>query len=58
MGIATILGARRIRVLAFGAAKAAIVGRARHAPANAAVPVTWLREHADVELLVDSAAAG
>jgi len=57
MGIATILAAKRIRVLAFGAAKAAIVHRAVHSRASAALPVSWLRDHPDVQLIVDRDAA-
>ena len=57
MGIATILAAKRIRVLAFGATKAAIVHRAVYAPASAELPVAWLRDHADVQLIVDRDAA-
>jgi glucosamine-6-phosphate deaminase len=57
-GIATILAARRIRVLAFGAAKSAIVRGARAAPASAELPITWLRDHDDVQLIIDRDAAG
>lgn len=57
MGLATILEARRLRVLAFGAEKAASVRRALHEPVGTDFPATFLREHADVELWLDEAAA-
>ena len=58
VGIATILAAKRIRVLAFGPAKAAIVREACSARMGPELPVTWLRDHADVRLIVDADAAG
>jgi len=57
MGIATILEARRLRVLAFGAHKQTIVRRTLHDPIGPELPATFLREHDDVELWLDSAAA-
>lgn len=57
MGVATILDARRIRVLAFGARKAAIVRDTLRAPQGPDVPSTWLRGHADVRLYLDPEAA-
>ncbi len=57
MGVATILDARRLRVLAFGARKAAIVRETLLTERNAAVPATWLRGHGDVRLYVDREAA-
>jgi glucosamine-6-phosphate deaminase len=58
MGVATILEARRLRALAFGAGKRESVRRAREEPIGPALPATFLREHGDVRLYVDSAAAG
>jgi glucosamine-6-phosphate deaminase len=58
MGVATILDARRIRVLAFGARKAEIVKRTLHDPVSSACPSTFLRGHRDVKLYVDRAALG
>jgi len=57
MGVATILEARRLRVLALGAKKAAIVRETLNAPQSAALPSTWLRGHADVRLYLDRDAA-
>lgn len=57
MGVATILGAKRIRVLAFGAAKAAIVRACLHEPVSERCPATFLRGHPDVELHLDPESA-
>ena len=57
MGIATILEARRMRVLAFGAHKAAIVGEVLHAEPGSQVPASYLHEHADAQLMLDRSAA-
>lgn len=57
MGIATILDARRVRVLAFGARKKEIVRRTLLDPRSSACPSTFLRDHGDVKLFVDREAA-
>ncbi|MCK6448571.1 MAG: glucosamine-6-phosphate deaminase [Planctomycetes bacterium] len=57
LGVADILEARSIRLLAFGGAKRAILERALSGPIGSDVPATFLREHADVRWLVDAAAA-
>jgi glucosamine-6-phosphate deaminase len=57
MGVATILDARRIRVLAFGADKAEIVKRTLQGEVSPECPATFLREHRDVKLFVDREAA-
>ena len=57
MGVATILAARRIRILAFGAKKAEIVQRALEGPVTPDVPASLLRRHPDVLWLLDEAAA-
>lgn len=57
IGIATILEARRLRVLALGAHKADIVRRTLLEPIGPALPATFLREHGDVELHLDPQAA-
>jgi len=56
MGVATILAARRIRLLAFGAAKHEIVTRTLTAPPSSDTPATFLRGHPDVRLYADAAA--
>jgi glucosamine-6-phosphate deaminase len=57
MGVATILEARRLRVLAFGARKAAVVRRLLEGPAGPECPVSFVKEHPDALLLLDRAAA-
>lgn len=57
MGVATILEARSLRVLAFGEAKAAIVERALHGPVGPEVPASYLRSHAELAVHLDRAAA-
>jgi glucosamine-6-phosphate deaminase len=58
MGVATILGARRIRVLAFGEAKREIVQRLLEGPVGSTLPASFLRGHPDVRLYADAAALG
>lgn len=57
IGIGTILEARRIAVLAFGAAKAAAVARALRGAEGADCPASFLRRHPRVQWLLDPAAA-
>ena len=51
MGIATILQARRIVLIATGAAKAAIVERLLRGPMTTGVPGSFLQLHPDVEIV-------
>jgi glucosamine-6-phosphate deaminase len=57
MGIATILQARRIVLLATGPAKAAIVVRLLRGPVTTELPGSFLQLHADVEIVLDAEAA-
>jgi len=57
VGVATIIEARRLRLLAFGERKAEIVARFLRDPVSAEVPATFLRGHPDLELVLDAAAA-
>jgi glucosamine-6-phosphate deaminase len=57
MGIATIMGARRLRIVALGPGKSAIVHELVHARMGAHLPATWLRAHPGCELWCDAAAA-
>lgn len=57
LGVADLLEARRIVVLATGASKAAAVAAAVDGPATAAVPASWLREHDAVTWLLNREAA-
>jgi len=57
MGVATILEARRLRVLAFGSRKAEIMKRVLEDAIGPEVPATFLREHRDLVLWLDREAA-
>lgn len=57
MGIATIMEARRILLLANGSNKASAIGAAVHGPVSEEVPASVLQRHPDVIVLVDRAAA-
>jgi glucosamine-6-phosphate deaminase len=58
MGLGTILEARKILLIALGEHKAGIIQEALEGPLTDRVPATMLREHLDVAVLVDEAAAG
>jgi glucosamine-6-phosphate deaminase len=58
MGVATILEARALRVLAFGVRKRAIVKLALEGPVGPEVPATFLRGHPDLVVRLDREAAG
>lgn len=57
MGIATILQARAIVLIATGAAKASIVERLLRGPVTPELPGSFLQVHPDVEIVLDEAAA-
>jgi glucosamine-6-phosphate deaminase len=57
LGIADLLAARSLLVLASGEHKAIIVAAAIEGPETAEVPASWLRAHADLTWLLDEAAA-
>ena len=57
IGVATILGARRCVLLAYGAAKAGVIARAVGGPATPDLPASALQLHADATIIVDAAAA-
>lgn len=57
MGVATILEARRLELIAFGEAKAAIVARAVKEAPSARCPATWLQRHPACTFHLDDAAA-
>lgn len=57
MGVATILEARRVELIAFGEAKADIVHRAMKEAPSAACPATWLQQHPRCTFHLDAAAA-
>jgi glucosamine-6-phosphate deaminase len=58
MGIATILEARRIVLLASGASKAGVVARALYGPVSETVPASVLQKHPNVIAILDEAAQG
>jgi len=57
MGIGTILEARRVLLLATGAAKAAALAAALDGPLTEDVPASALRRHPDLVVLADAGAA-
>lgn len=57
MGVATILEARRVELLAFGEGKAEIVARALNETPSAVCPATWLQHHPACTFHLDAAAA-
>jgi glucosamine-6-phosphate deaminase len=57
MGMATILGARTIVLLATGKSKAGCVARLVNGPITTRLPASFLQLHANTELMLDEAAA-
>jgi glucosamine-6-phosphate deaminase len=57
MGVATILDARRIFLMAFGEHKAAIVYKAVEQPPTEAISASFLQEHPDATVVLDEAGA-
>ncbi|NND98486.1 MAG: glucosamine-6-phosphate deaminase [Pirellulaceae bacterium] len=57
MGVATILEARRILLLAFGEGKADVISKTVEQTAMPSVPASLLQGHPNVEVFVDEAAA-
>ena len=57
MGVASILDARKIFILAWGAGKASIVQKAVEGPVNSDITASFLQEHSDTVFILDEAAA-
>jgi glucosamine-6-phosphate deaminase len=57
VGVATILAARRIRLVAFGEHKAQVLRDMLEGPVGPELPASFLRGHGDTKLFVDGAAA-
>jgi glucosamine-6-phosphate deaminase len=57
MGMATILHAKKIVLLATGGSKATCVARVINGPVTPELPASFLQLHCDVDILVDEAAA-
>jgi glucosamine-6-phosphate deaminase len=58
LGLSEILKARRILLVATGAAKAAVLRRAFEESPTADLPASWLQLHPDVTVVADGAALG
>lgn len=57
LGMKTILAAKSVVVMASGEKKTAIVAKTVHSGVDAAIPATLLKNHPQVQMLVDKAAA-
>jgi glucosamine-6-phosphate deaminase len=57
MGVASILDARRVFLMAFGEHKAGIVYKALEQPPTEAISASFLQEHPDATVVLDEAAA-
>lgn len=57
MGVATILGARKLVLMAWGSAKAEIVAKAVEGPITDAVSASYLQKHTNAVFMLDKAAA-
>jgi len=57
VGLRTILASRSIVLLAFGAHKTAAVRRMVRGPQEASCPASWLQDHPDARVYLDTAAA-
>lgn len=57
MGVASILDARRVFLMAFGEHKAAVVAKAVEQPPTEAISASFLQEHPDATVALDEAAA-
>jgi glucosamine-6-phosphate deaminase len=58
MGMATILRARQIVLIATGKSKAGCIDRTVNGPITTKLPASFLQLHRDIELVLDEAAAG
>ncbi|MBW3597390.1 MAG: glucosamine-6-phosphate deaminase [Planctomycetes bacterium] len=58
MGLATILEARKVLLMALGEHKANIIRETVERPASDRIPASILQRHPDAEVLLDGAAAG
>lgn len=57
LGVATILEARRILLLAFGEGKAKIIAKSVEGYSTSSIPATFLQDHPNTQFLLDEAAA-
>ena len=57
MGVGTIMGAKRIILMAWGEGKANIIKQAVEGPIQESVPATFLQNHQNCDFIIDKAAA-
>lgn len=57
MGVGTILAARKLFLLAWGEAKAAIMAKTVEGPQTEAIPATFLQQHPNCSFCIDQSAA-
>ncbi|MCY2929376.1 MAG: glucosamine-6-phosphate deaminase [Planctomycetota bacterium] len=57
MGVATILEAKQILLLAFGENKSAVLSHAIEGPVTESIPASFLQQHGNTRILLDEAAA-
>lgn len=57
MGVGSILKAKKIVLMAWGENKAPIIARAVEGPVSELIPTTFLQNHAQVQIVLDQAAA-
>ena len=57
MGVATIMGAKKVRLMAWGEKKASIVKKAIQGPVTADVAASFLQKHPDAKFFLDKPAA-
>ena len=57
MGVATIMGAKKVRLMAWGEKKASIVQKAIQGPVTIDVAASYLQNHADAKYFLDKPAA-
>jgi len=57
MGVGTIMEAKRVILMAWGEAKAPIIRKAVEEEISDAVPATYLQEHPNVSIILDSASS-
>lgn len=58
MGVASIMEARKIFLMAWGAGKAEVVQKAVEGPVTSAISASFLQDHPDAVFLLDEAAGG
>ncbi len=57
MGVATIMGAREVALMAWGEKKASIVKKAVQGPVTVDVAASYLQKHPNAKFLLDKGAA-